>query len=151
MYHLTLATGDCRWSSRSEVRDEAIAGIQPVVRAGVGPLGDTGWFIRMIAAETPGGAAFECHHGAPRELGGRWMASCYVAWRETAATKMWAAAMQHRPLVKPGLKRPPLPWLAAAIMPEALFMLDPELMFQLGDLERCIGWAILDSVTQESV
>lgn len=149
MNHLTLVTGDCRWSSKSELPDGVIAGIQPAVRAGMGPLGNTGWFIRMVATKTPGGVAFECHHGGPRELGGRWIASCYVAWRESAATEMWAAAMQHKPLVKPGLQRPALPWLAAAIMPEALFTLDPELLFQLGDLERCVGWAILDAAAQE--
>lgn len=151
MHHLTMASGHGRWSRKSEVHQRAIAWIQPVLRAGLGVLPGSDWYLRSLPAGTPGGAAFELHHGAPRELGGRWMSSCYLAWTDKAAQKMWAAARANRSLVSPGLKRPAAtPWLATATMPEALFPLDHELMFQLGDLERCVGWTILDAVAQET-
>src|SRR3546814_3242331 len=105
---------------RPEVNPRTSARIQPLVRAGAGPLGDSGWSLQMIMGEAPGGAAFECHYGAPPRQGGLWIASCYMAWTQAAADEMWAAAMQNRPLVKKAIKRPALPWLAVAIMPDAL-------------------------------
>jgi hypothetical protein len=100
----------------------------------------------MVEGTEPGGAAFECHYGAPRRRGGLWMVSCYMAWTDAAADEMWTAAMRHGRLVKKGIRRPKLPWLAAAIMPDALRALRPDLMLEVGDLERCVGWTVLDDI-----
>ncbi|WP_340115607.1 hypothetical protein [Pelagibius sp. 7325] len=142
MHHLVLATGDCWWSPKAKIPRGVVRRFRPVVRAGGGRLDDTEWFVRMLPDTLPGTAAFECHYGGPQWQGGQWVGSCYMAWTQSASKKMWEVVLKHEPLVKPGLQCPASPWLAGALTPKGRVTLSPEHMFQLCDLERCVGWAV---------
>ncbi len=133
MQHFTLTTGHSRVSPRSEIRNEAIAFIKPVVAAGGGTLGATWWRIKMFRGMQRGGATFECHHGST------WFVSCYMGWMDAGADEMWNAAKSF-PLLAPDVRRSrSLPWLAAGIMPEAIVSGKFDLMTEVGDLERCVA------------
>lgn len=144
MHHLILATGDCWWSPKKKIPKGVVARFRPVVRARKGRLDDTEWFVRMLPDTLPGAAAFECHYGGPVWEGGRWVATCYMAWTSSASKVQWAVALRHSLVARPGIRCPASPWLASDITPEGMLVLSPDLVFQLCDLERCVGWAVLD-------
>jgi len=138
MEHLTLATGHSRMSHRSEIHNDVIRLIRPAVAAGAGTLGRTGWSIRMFEGREQGGAGFECRHGS------LWIVSCYMAWSRPAADEMWSAATKSA-LLANGLQQPRgLPWLAVALMPDAL-RAQPSIVREAGDMERCVAWTVLDT------
>lgn len=136
MEHITLTTGHYRLSPRHEVGDDVVALLSPIVAKGAGEIADTGWSVKMVHGVGVGSCGFELHYR------GIWAVSCYMAWTASDDIPMWGVASERHGVQR--VKRPrSLPWLAAAIMPTSIIFL-PTAMLEVGDLERCVAWTILD-------
>jgi len=112
LWHLTLATGHGRRSPRSEVADDVLALVRPLVRLGHGTL--RGLVIDL----------------GPPEDGWRWFTLgwgtdpdvfCVVCWAESAHATAWAEALDHFRLAPvatagAGFSEPPVPWLTADVL-----------------------------------
>lgn len=139
MIHLTLNTGHSRVSPRSEVSDETIAALRPVVTAGRGLIpGPAGYVLQrtrvrtcelfIVARLVEGGDTVPLVAGViaknAMDLIGAWRLACEVGNADIAM-----------PLSAP--------WLAVYMYPTVAS--DPESLGWLGDLERCIAWAIMET------
>ena len=123
LIHITLNSGDARISPRSEVDDDTIAILKPVVAAGGGEI--AGLHILMEAAHV-------------FTLG--WQADtpamrCYLAKQSNPA--LWKQTDGQG-------SEPTGTWLAVRLLPGALECTTDQVMM-LGDAERCIAWAILET------
>lgn len=146
--HVTLTTGDRRRSPRSEVADQVIEGLQPMIEA-----------IEQAGAETPmiplpgvpgysvsGRADSRClvatvyADGPPSEL----LASIGIALHSRCGASLWRNLHQWGQLgvVTDPEAPPPEPWVAAALDEGAPNHV--EAMEVLGDFERCLAWAFLE-------
>ena len=124
LIHITLNSGDARISPRSEVPDNAIQIIKPVVAAGGGEL--AGLYIVMEASNV-------------FTLG--WQADipavrCYLAKEPNPA--LWKQTEGEG-------SEPTGTWLAVRLLPGALQCTTEQVMM-LGDAERCIAWAIIETL-----
>src|SRR5215472_3521232 len=124
LIHIILNSGDARISPRSEVSDDTIAMLKPVVAAGGGEV--AGLYITMEGADifTLG---WQANVPAVR---------CYLAkqpnpalWKETGGQG----------------SEPTGTWLAVRLLPGALECTTDQVMM-LGDAERCVAWAILETL-----
>jgi hypothetical protein len=118
LIHITLNSGDERISPRSEVDDDAIAILKPVVAAGGGEIADL--YITMEGANV-------------FTLG--WQADipavrCYLANEPNPALWKQAEGQGSEPT---GI------WLAVRLLPGALRCTTEQVMM-LEDAERCIAW-----------
>lgn len=138
--HITLATGHSRASPRSEVRNDIVGMIRPVVQAGGGPLWDTGFGVLMVETRH-GGWVYDLSHGGVEAV------RCYLAKSQTAAEALWSRALAEAEMPVKAERPTTRPWLAASLLPEGLMLLQktPDLMLEFGDLERCVAWTILES------
>jgi len=139
LWHLTTTSGHGRWSPRSEVGEDIIRQLRPLIRDGGGEL--QGLTI-TIGGDRDGGCAFSLGWDwDPRDPDVRcvlcWDPARHDAWRRAADTTEW---MSIRNFEEPphGCK-----WLAVALQPR--IMLDSFTnVWQLGDAERCVAWAIIE-------
>jgi hypothetical protein len=124
LIHITLNSGDARISPRSEVSDDIIQIIKPVVAVGGGEL--AGLHITMEAADvfTLG---WQADDPAVR---------CYLAkqpnpvlWKQTGGQG----------------NEPTGPWLAVRLLPGALQCATDQVMM-LGNAERYVAWAIIEAL-----
>lgn len=136
--HLTLTTGHTRSSPRSEVADDIVEILKPLVASGAGVLGDTGWSFGM--EHGPGSCCYVIFHGSHR------IATCYLAWTPEGAAAVWplAASLAN----ETGADTPPGPpahvaWLAVILMPEVMNV-SLDVIMEAGDLERCIAWTVIE-------
>jgi hypothetical protein len=140
LLHLTVLTGHARMSPRSEVADHVISGLQVIIAKGGGALGNTGWG-GLIVERSPDGAIFDLSH---RGVG---VARCFLAITPASEQRLWEQARAYPSLPGVRLTKPAVPpWLVVGLLPDgmALTANDPELMFELGDFERWVAWALLD-------
>ena len=123
LIHITLNSGDERISPRSEGRDDIIEMLMPVVAAGGGEI--AGLYITMEGAnvftlgwqaDTP---AVRCYLAKPPNL---------TLWKQAEGQG----------------SEPTGAWLAVRLLPGALECTTDQVMM-LGDAERCIAWAILET------
>ena len=124
LIHITLNSGDERISPRSEVSDGTIAILKPVVAAGGGEI--AGLHILMEAANV-------------FTLG--WQADtpavrCYLA--EEPNPTLWKQTEGEG-------SEPAGTWLAVRLLPGALQCTTEQVM-TLSDAERCIAWAIMETL-----
>lgn len=141
LQHLTLTSGDLRPSPRSEVADDIVAMLRPIVRAGGGVLRD----LRITLSAPPpwlGGVEYDLGWSedptAPDVRG-------VLCWSPAEHAAWWGAARALTAwlrLAAPA-EPPTTPWLAVAIQPTALSR-TPDQLAMLGDAERCVAWAILE-------
>ena len=124
LIHITLNSGDARISPRSDDYDDAIEMIKPIVAAGSGEL--AGLHITMEGADTftlgwqPGAPAVRCHVAkAPNA----------ALWKQTRGEG----------------SEPTGSWLAVRLLPDALQYTTDQIMM-LGDAERCVAWAIIETL-----
>jgi hypothetical protein len=124
LIHITLNSGDERISSRSEVSDDTIEMLKPVVAAGDGEL--AGLYITMEAANV-----------------------FTLGWQpDTPAVRCYLAKEPNPTLWKQALgegSEPTGPWLAVRLLPGVLQCSTDQIMM-LGDAERCIAWAIIGTL-----
>ena len=124
LIHITLNSGDARISPRSEVSDDTIAMLKPIVAIGSGEL--AGLYITMEGADV-------------FTLG--WQADtpavrCYLAKQPNPA--LWKQTDGQG-------SEPTGTWLAVRLLPGALECTTEQVMM-LGDAERCIAWAIIETL-----
>lgn len=136
--HMTLTTGHTRSSPRSEVADDVVEILKPLVASGVGVLGDTGWSFGIMYGH--GSCCFIIFHGSHR------IATCYVAWTPEGTAAVWPLAASLAD--KTGADTPPgppgrVPWLAVILMPEVMNV-SLDIIMEAGDLERCIAWTVIE-------
>jgi hypothetical protein len=124
LIHITLNSGDARISPRSEVRDDIVAMLKPVVAAGDGKI--AGLHVTMEAADI---FTLGWHPHAPA-------VRCYLAKEPNAA--LWKQTEGEG-------SEPTGPWLAVRLLPGALQCTTDQVMM-LGDAERCVAWAIIETL-----
>jgi hypothetical protein len=132
--HLTLLTGDCRSSPRSEVGSNTIAFIRSMLGPYGGALADTGWAVTILPT-TPGGHVYDLSYR------GLEFVRCWLAPTDAVACRLWPEAVSMTPCPT----RPTAPWLAVHLHPDALLALmrEPSIIQAAGDLERCVAWSLL--------
>ena len=146
MTHLTLNTGHARTSPRGEVSDATIAALTPSLSPGRHPLPIPGGYEVAVTAD---GAAMIATVYAP---GDRPLATFGVAPDDDAADVVWPVLELHYHALTdlPGLRsadfvaarRPDTtPWVAAIVI-----LPTPAESAWLGDYERCLAWAWLESL-----
>ncbi len=124
LIHITLNSGDARISSRSEGREDIIAMLKPVVAAGGGEVEGLHILMEAVNVFTLG---WQADTPAVR---------CYLA-KEPNPT-LWRQAEGKG-------SEPTGPWLAVRLLPGALQCTTDQIMM-LGDAERCIAWAIIETL-----
>jgi len=107
--HYTVPTGDLRTSLRSEIDDRTMEMLTPVVRAGFGIVGGL-----SIVLET--------HH----------VDNDAEAWvftlgfkPDAPAVRCWLSRTSNPDLWEFGVREPPAPWLAVALLDEAANLARP--------------------------
>lgn len=154
LHHVTLTTGDARWSSREEVDPRFLAQLRSLVgeceRAGQCdlPTPDGIMVLRRIAPSSP---SRHVAIWALSEPQGPALVTIALAMRDRAGAGVWR--MLHEflgtgaqpPLATNANRLPPAPWLAAGLHLPALLPPHPALRW-LGDAERCIAWAWIDEI-----
>ena len=124
LIHITLNSGDARISPRSEVPDNIVEILKPVVAAGDGKI--AGMYVTMEAVDT---FTLGWHPDAPA-------VHCYLAKEPNAGR--WKQAQGES-------SEPTGPWLAVRLLLGALHCTTDQIMM-LGDAERCVAWAIIETL-----
>ena len=124
LIHITLNSGDERISPRTEVRNDVVEMLKPIVDAGGGEI--AGLHITMEAADT---FTLGWQPGTPA-------VRCYLAKAPNAA--LWKQTEGEG-------SEPTGPWLAVRLLPGALQCTTEQVMM-LGDAERCVAWAIIETL-----
>lgn len=132
--HYTIESGDCRESPRSEVSDAAIAALRPILVTGTHDLpGPAGYRLRVtVAVQSLAATVIQASSGAP-------LVTTYVAVEQGALDAILSST-GARPAV-------PLRLPCCLVTLHPTLALDPDAMGWLGDLERCIAWAWLESLS----
>jgi hypothetical protein len=123
-------------SSRTEVDDGVVEFVRRSL-AGDGRIRD--WKIET--RPIPGGFDFDIRYR------GALVVRCWLCVDRSLSEALWEAATQFVPDERVVLARPKgAPWLAGSIAPSAVLvaMADPSVLFEAGDLERCVAWALLE-------
>ena len=135
MTHLTLNTGHSRQSPRSEVSAETLRFLAPTLRCDTASLPGL-WSIKTH--RTTGYATVDILHESLH------VAVIGTAWTKEGAQKLWpelqALALSQN--IPPRGFMPPPPFTAVLLLPSA-GTLTPDSLMQMGDLGRCLGWAIM--------
>lgn len=135
--HITITTGASRLSARREVNADTIAFIRTALAEKDGRLDDSGWVVTIIPTPEGGHVYDLIYHGAL-------LARCWLCVSDDVSDAMWGAASAQGILPGTRLHRPvTTPWLAVTLLPAAIAV-EPGILLQLGDLERCVAWALLD-------
>lgn len=157
LWHYTANTDHVAETRRAEVDQHAIDVLLPIVDAQQGDLPDLGIGIDITTLvdtdhrRLPGAAFFQIEPTGERMSKAPYV-MCVACWRADREADAWA---QFRQLVdigaefwpdRPGaLAEPPdIPWLAVHLLP-AIGTLPPATLPILGDLERCLTWALIES------
>lgn len=155
LIHLTITTGDIARTARADVDDAVIALLTPLVAteggAIPGPLPwhlDRWWPLSDAGERIDGTAVYQIAPGrADTPAGEAPYVLAVCCWREAASPAAWSQAQAFAAQFPPARSLgPPLPapWLAVAMLPMAL-SLDAGELAALGDLERCLFWAIAEA------
>ena len=124
LIHITLSSGDARISSRSEVHDDIVEILKPIVDAGGGEISDL-----HVVFESASVFNLGWHPDAPA-------VRCYLAKEPNPPLWKQAGGQGSEPT---GL------WLAVRLLPDALHCTTDQIMM-LGDAERCVAWAIIETL-----
>lgn len=153
--HLTITTGDIACTARADVDDAVIALLTPLVATEGGAIpGPTGWYCDLwwplagSGARIPGAAVYQIAPGrADTPAGKAPYVMAAACWREEASAAACQQA-QHLAAMMPSVRTPamalPVPWLAVTVLPMAMTLSAGDLA-ALGDLERCLFWAIAEA------
>lgn len=146
LQHLTLNTGSAANLPRIAAPPECLA----LVQTGGGPVpGFAPW--RCVVTRGPGAASFDLRRSdqevavlcivcwSPRESQAAWQAleEVYLRIADAMSQAGWAELqMPERPEV--------FPWLGVILLP-AMFMAAQTDLSWMGNFERCLAWAIIES------
>lgn len=146
--HYTLNTGHSRMSPRSEVREETIRFLDPVLanRGGWIPGMDSDFGFALTIGSGEDMRLVQliyCRREAARTTPP--FALFAAAWSDDAASEAWGALTRIAAkfgLPTTGNMPAELPALLVLLLPPAA-KLAPGVLMAAADLERCIAWAIL--------
>lgn len=154
LHHLTSTTGHLTRTSRSKVADDVIELLRPIVEAEGGQVPFTPewhldvWRLLEDGEPKPGAAVFQVARGpASSDAGKRPYVMAVACWREELSAEAWQQAHQIADMAPPNNlpgEVPPVPWLAVTMMP-AIMLLPRERVLQIGDLERCVFWTLVEA------
>jgi hypothetical protein len=143
LWHVTVTTGHSRKSYRSEIQPQAIQVCRDLLEqmkdgARVAIPGVSGYFVS--GRLTGKCASFSVY------AGGTLLLSFAVAENERCGQALWKGLHNVEGLATQTdpEKQPRAPWLGVALA-EGI-ALYPQAAGFLGDFERCIGWALLESL-----
>lgn len=150
--HLTIQTGHVAETSRADVSDRVLMQLQPLIDSycgGLVPTTDLHVSV-MRPGETDrarpieGLAGFTIQQG----WGGPTLATNIVCWDDSLADQGWdmlcapaLSPVTGNPIVRPA----GTPWLATTLHLDALAAAPRDTLQMLGDLERCLAWAIIET------
>jgi len=144
--HVTVTTGHCRDSLRGEVSDEAIVTCQglleTVMERGCCPL-PPGVDPACILEGTVDGRWARLQVVAQRTM--MPILDLAIALHSRSGAVLWRRLHEeHEDLpAETDPEQPPVePWCAAMLLPG--ISLHPEAAAWLGDMERCLAWALLE-------
>ena len=156
--HLTLNTGHVSRQRRADVAQAVIDQLRPVLDAEGGPVpGMGGWRLDLFyptdrdQRRLNGAAFFQlADEPGPSKAPAVMAVAC---WDQAMAESAWSQAKQgygalRGTLTAVGLWKPipatppPVPWLATWLTP-AVAVAAPEDVLALGDLERCVAFALM--------
>lgn len=144
LHHITLTTGDSRRSWRHEVDPEIMPQLHAMVEAARAPDG-----VAIPAVEPPCRLYLEDTARCAMfsiQLGGEPVVTFAVAAHQRCGAQHWLTLIETArvPCRSTAEDRPETPWLAARLEP-GMGLLSRDSILMLGDLERIIAWAWLDS------
>lgn len=140
--HLTINTGHERLSHRSEIHDQDVDALLPVVDADAGTNPETGWTITILH-RSPGWCAWQIGpYRTPYII-------AVTCWDDDAATGAWSymPALAKAAVVAPDWtppECPAAPWLAVVFTP-FIRVLPPEEIEAMASIESTVAWAIIES------
>jgi hypothetical protein len=137
--YYTLITGDGRLMDRSEVADDDVEALRPIVAAGGGDLpGGLKLRVAIVPGESPGGWVFTIYRAYIP------LVTCGLAMTPKAADELWPRLLKigKRATFPMSLGQPPVPWLSVAIL-SGVARAGMKVVALLGDLEQCIAWTII--------
>jgi hypothetical protein len=160
LWHYTANSGHVAQTGREDVDQAVIDRLLPIVLALEGDLLGLGIDILLPTGEHPGagflpGTAFFQIGPAGERMSRHPYVMAIACWRADREARAWAQfreiaeigaeAWPNRPAA---LAEPPdIPWLAVNLLPHAA-ALSPEALMTIGDLERCLAWALIESEQQ---
>jgi hypothetical protein len=157
LWHYTANTGHVAEIDRDECDQAVIDRLLPIVDAQGGDLSEFGLGIDIMTPlaeqrqRVPGAAFFQIGPAGERMSKAPYVMAvcCWRADREADAwsqfrqiAKIAAVALPNRPA--PPDDPPDIPWLAVNLLPYAM-QLPPATVPVLGDLGRCLAWALIES------
>lgn len=140
VHHVTLDTGHVRQSPRSEVSDDAVAMLQPLLERVL-----SGEHV-PIAGLTMNGTAEDGACIVTLSQTGVPVVTIGIASHSRGGALLWPVLHQSSPLAAPRTSPeqiPPEPWCATRLQPGVVLITLDELLM-LGDIERCLAWAWID-------
>lgn len=159
LQHLTLNTGHLESTSRSDVDQQVIDWLLPLIDGAGGPLPRLeGWHLAVLAYRDEPGPRLDgslCWQIADEPgLSRRPISMAMACWTPEALDVSWRAIRfayeQFRPsLTAQGVWREPeptppaLPWLAAFRTPFFPALADADVKRAIRDLNRCVAWAAI--------
>lgn len=154
LLHVTLTTGHRRWSPRDEVGEELLAQLAPMVieaeRSGQAEiLSPTG--LMLLRRLAPPAASRHAACWAISEPQGPALVTLALGMRSRQGAGLWRTVHELfsagvPPLITRADDPPPAPWLAVILHLPMLLPTPHPAVHWLGDAERCIAWAWIDSV-----
>jgi len=145
--HLTLNSGHLRESPRSEVREEMIALLRPVVHQALtaepAAIPHTDPPCTLSGGTAEDGCALTIW-GPPLGEQRIPIVTVGIALSARSSRQVWRALRDHAPLPLPEVAIPLPPWLAVRIDPG--LALYPQTQHWLGDMERCLAWVWMEEV-----
>jgi len=156
LHHVTLTTGDTRRSYRRECNDGLIRELAPIVaqceREGIAELPSPTGLMRLDRISENDRPSRHIAIWSIREPQGPALVTLALAMEDRAGAGVWRALhsghAEPMPLATRADSRPGAPWLAVMLhLPAALPRPHPAIPW-LGDAERCIAWAWIESVYQ---
>lgn len=137
--HITITSGASRRSPRTEVSNEIVGALRADIAARRRLIGSP-WAVSLH--QTPeGGHVFDLTYN------GMAAARCWLCLHSHISNSMWTSALTGRLDPEVLIRQPKsTPWLAAALLPAAisLGLISPVVLMELGDLERCVAWALIE-------
>lgn len=146
LVHYTLNSGHTNDSPRKDVGDDIIQLLAPIVDKRESPIPRLDDY-QLWTTRTSGAALFTILRASNQEP----LIHCALAWAKEGAQLLWPGFKQVYddafgpwPGKIAAVMPARLPWLSVVLFPGCA-RVNPEHMYMMGDLERCIAWTILEN------
>jgi hypothetical protein len=138
IYHVTVTTGHARRSHRKEITPEALEIISTLLQQLESAQGQRVTVPGPSGYEISGRVSGHCMTAKVFKRGSfDALVSIAIADRERCGAALWNEVGNNKP-------QPDAPWLAVRL--EGALTTDLDESAWLGDFERCLAWAFIDSL-----